>query len=640
MDSIYNLSKSLKQGGLITVDILLVAFSSYCVVYLYSKGEVPFSVWLTIASVTSIIAIYTYHRVGLYDSVLRFITDDLFRSIIVGTSFVSASFLIVSQFISDSIPVVGSLVFGSIAFLLTSVLRFLLRDYIKSRSTGHYPVIVYGAGSAGRQLVSALHAGDEYKVVAFLDDDKRAQGKRIQGLKIYGISSISRLINEFGVRKVLLAIPSATPKQRKRVISLLEKYPVEVKTVAGAAEIISGSVQITQLRDVAIEDLLGREPVKPVNQLMRECVEDKSVMVTGAGGSIGSELCRQLLLCNPSKLVLFEMSEFALYSIERELRQRLVSLAYDVEIVPILGSVLNKQLLERIMASARVDTVYHAAAYKHVPLVEYNVAEGVQNNVFGTLYCAQAARESGVSHFVLVSTDKAVRPTNFMGATKRTAELVLQAMALENSQTKFSMVRFGNVLGSSGSVVPLFKEQIESGGPVTVTHKDITRYFMTIPEASQLVIQAGAMTKGGDVFVLDMGEPVRIADLAEKMIHLMGFKVKDPNLGGDGIEIVYTGLRPGEKLYEELLVGTDVEGTIHPRIMTANEVSVSLHDLSLKLEQLLAACEINDCNRIRDIFFSLPIEFSHKKISDYLWDDDLQTIPRRVGNVVTINTQG
>lgn len=638
IEQVLNAPKTLKKSMLVVLDFILVSLSCYLAISIYSNRAVPDGVAALITVLTSAIAVYAYKRIGLYDSVVRFMTDDVFRSIIIGISFSSSAFLLFSQLFSDSIPLVASLVFSSMAFLLTSMVRFMAKDYIKSRiAVNNAPVIVYGAGSAGRQLVSALQVGEDYNPVAFLDDDKKLQGKRIHGIKVYSSLAIGRLIQEYSVRKVLLAIPSATPKQRNRVISILEKHPIEVKTVAGAAEIIGGRVKISQLRDVAIEDLLGREPVLPVQALMSKCIENKSVLVTGAGGSIGSELCRQIISCKPRKLILFEMSEFALYSIERELNQMNVLDGLSIEITPILGSVVNRPLLDKVMASMHVDTVYHAAAYKHVPLVEYNIVEGVQNNVFGTLNCAQAAKAVGVRDFVLVSTDKAVRPTNFMGATKRVAELVLQALAVEDGKTNFSMVRFGNVLGSSGSVVPLFKEQIESGGPVTVTHKDITRYFMTIPEASQLVIQAGAMAKGGDVFVLDMGEPVKISDLATKMIHLMGYDVKDVEAGVEGIEIAYTGLRPGEKLYEELLIGTDVEGTVHPRIHTANEVSMNWKDLQVQIEGLKVACSIGDCGAIKDILLDLPIEFNHKAIMDHFWDD-LEDAPLpRQSKVISMN---
>ncbi len=389
---------------------------------------------------------------------------------------------------------------------------------------GRTPVIIYGAGASGRQLLTALRQVDEYFPVAFIDDNPLLNKVVIHGVTVYSRKNIEKLVHRYGIKKILLAMPSISIEKRKEVITYLEDFPCEVLSIPGMVDLVEGKAQIMALKKVSIDDLLGREPVSPDAELLAKNIRNKVVMVTGAGGSIGSEICRQIILQHPKILILFEVSEFALYSIEKELTMLAHNDNNDVVIIPLMGSVQKLHRLETIMRVFNVNTVYHAAAYKHVPLVEYNVVEGVRNNIFGTLYCAQAAISSNVETFILVSTDKAVRPTNTMGATKRVAELVLQALAQEQSTTCFSMVRFGNVLGSSGSVVPLFEKQIEQGGPVTLTHKDIIRYFMTIPEASQLVIQAGAMAKGGDVFVLDMGDPVRIYDLATRMIKLCGLK--------------------------------------------------------------------------------------------------------------------
>lgn len=561
------------------------------------------------------------YRAGLYDVVGTVISEEAFRLLLLGAAVAAATFGLGSVVFEYTLKAEHLAVYAALSLLCLVGGRLILREVrVNKRMAFRQPVLVYGAGSAGRQLVSALRAGEDYLPVAFIDDNGDLQRKKIAGMRVHEPKAIRSLLHKHGVKKILLAIPSASIKERKRVLNQLEHYQVEVKTVAGAAEIISGKVQITELKDIDIEDLLGREAAQPYPDLMRKCIAGKVVMVTGAGGSIGSELCRQIMSYDPRRLILFEVSEYALYRIDAELRAQKRE---GVELIPVLGSVTDRDLLERLMSAQRIDTVYHAAAYKHVPLVEFNVAEGVRNNVFGTANIAQIAQRTKVANFVLVSTDKAVRPTNFMGASKRAGELVLQALAQQESSTLFCMVRFGNVLGSSGSVVPLFKQQIAAGGPVTVTHKEITRYFMTIPEAAQLVIQAGSLSRGGDVFVLDMGDPVRIADLAERMIHLMGYEVKNGNSArDDGIEVVYTGLRPGEKLFEELLVGENVAGTVHPRIMTANESFLPMAELTPKLNELSQACTRNDVARIRTILVELDTHFEHDFIADFLWDSE------------------
>ena len=465
-----------------------------------------------------------------------------------------------------------------------------------------------------------LYQGTEFYPVAFIDDDPLLQGLSLHGLSVNGPKDLARLIARHHVEKILLAMPSCSRKRRQEVINSLEQFQCEVLTIPGMEDLVNGRARIDQLNEVTIEDLLGRESAEPIPELMSANITFKNVMVTGAGGSIGSELCRQIVRHRPKSLVLFELSEFGLYSIERELTSICASEELDVEIIPLLGSVQRQHRLQAVMKHLHIQTVYHAAAYKHVPLVEYNVVEGVRNNIFGTLFAAQAAIESGVETFVLISTDKAVRPTNTMGATKRLAELVLQAMAKVQSNTRFCMVRFGNVLGSSGSVVPLFRQQIREGGPVTVTHPDIIRYFMTIPEASQLVIQAGAMGVGGDVFVLDMGQPVKIIDLAHRMIRLSGLTVRDTQHPHGDISIEITGLRPGEKLFEELLIGDEVSGTVHPLIMTAKEVMLPWSELRELLVKLDSACHDFDHEMIRDLLLRAPAAFSPTdEICDLVW---------------------
>ncbi len=458
-------------------------------------------------------------------------------------------------------------------------------------------VLIYGAGNTGRQLVAAMANSHEMQVVGFLDDDDRLHGHVLNGQPIYNPADLGNLAATLTISDVLLAMPSLSRKRRNEILAQMRTARVAVRTLPSVTDLASGKVSISDLRELDIDDLLGREPVMPNHILLSMNVRSKVVMVTGAGGSIGSELCRQILAVGPSKLLLIEQSEFALYAIHQELEDKLAG--RDMVLVPLLATVQDKERMGEIMSTWHPDTVYHAAAYKHVPLVEHNPAEGIKNNVLGTLHTAQAAAENGVADFVLISTDKAVRPTNIMGASKRLAEMVLQAMASTQPGTKFSMVRFGNVLGSSGSVVPKFRQQIRNGGPITLTHPDITRYFMTIPEASQLVIQAGAMARGGDVFVLDMGEPVKIMDLALRMIELSGLSLKDDaNPEGD-IEIATTGLRPGEKLYEELLIGDNPKPTSHARIMKAQEEFLPWTELEDSLRSLDMALGVNDVSVIR-----------------------------------------
>lgn len=490
-----------------------------------------------------------------------------------------------------------------IFLLLVGGSRALARFWLAGlgrKGSGRF--LIYGAGMAGAQTAAALGISGEHVLMAFADDDASKIGRSINGVQIHAGSEVPVLVDKLGITDVLLALPSVSRERRNRIIESLRHLPVHIRTLPGMADLASGRVTVQDFRELDIEDLLGRDPVPPDAELLARDLAHKTVLVTGAGGSIGSELCRQILRQQPSRLLLLDHSEYALYSIHQELVLMCRHEGIAADVMPLLGSVNHEARLREICGLYRPHTIYHAAAYKHVPMVESNPAEGARNNVFGTLNMARVARDTGVARFVLVSTDKAVRPTNIMGASKRMAELVLQAMATEAAgETCFSMVRFGNVLGSSGSVVPLFRRQLEAGGPITVTHAEVTRYFMTIPEAAQLVLQAGAMARGGEVFVLDMGEPVRILDLAHRMVELSGLTVRDAaNPQGD-IEIAITGLRPGEKLYEELLIGDNPAPTGHPRIMKAHEDGLPWPELQLQLERLLHAAEAGDEAGIRAV---------------------------------------
>ena len=519
------------------------------------------------------VGVAIFARLGLYRAIVRFMGAQAILSVCKGVLalaillWVGVSLLQIQLF-PRSVPVnfaLAALVYvGGSRLLVRSYYHWLLRNYIEKE-----PVLIYGAGGSGVQLATALGSGAEYLPVGFLDDEKTLWGSTVNGLPVYNPAELQSLLDGRAVSYVLLALPSIRRSQRREILEKLADYSVHVKTIPNMPDIISGEA-VDSLRDVEPEDLLGRDAVPADSELISRSITGKAVFVSGAGGSIGSEICRQIIRNNPNSLVLYEMCEYALYSIEKELKDALEASKHNVSIYPVLGNVLDEARVRRVLRHFGIQTIYHAAAYKHVPMVEHNVVEGVRNNSFGTKVIAEAALEQGVERFVLISTDKAVRPTNVMGATKRLAELLLQDLAGRSKTTVFSMVRFGNVLGSSGSVVPLFRKQINAGGPVTVTHPEITRFFMTIPEAASLVIQAGSMAEGGDVFVLDMGKPVKITELAERMVKLMGFDIKNAETP-EGIEIAFSGLRPGEKLYEELLIGEDVIGTEHAKIMRAQE---------------------------------------------------------------------
>lgn len=626
LDSLLALPRNAKKFFFVVHDTVIIFFSFWFSLSLkpaYSQEWSNAGNWL-IFFITTILTIALFIRLGLYRAVTRFIGAKVMSTAALGT-LVSTIVMEIGLSIADKeTHFLVMLIYFLLMLVLIGGSRFVLRTILNSSGYSKQdmsPVIIYGAGQSGRQLMEAIRQVNEYRAVAFVDDDGAAQKTIINDLAVYSPNQLNELIERYQVEKILLAIPSATTEERKRIIQSLESYPCEVLTMPGVKELVDGKISTTSLRKISVFDLLGRDPVAPKEELMHADIKDKVVMVTGAGGSIGSELCRQIIQNAPAKLILFELSEFSLYSIDKELREYQEAKGTSIPVLPLLGSVQHRNRLYNAMKNFKVETIYHAAAYKHVPMVEYNTIEGVRNNIYGTLACALAAVEAEVSTFVLISTDKAVRPTNTMGATKRMSELVLQALAAEtNHNTRFCMVRFGNVLGSSGSVVPVFEKQIAQGGPVTLTHQDITRYFMTIPEAAQLVIQAGAMGKGGDVFVLDMGESVKIIDLARQMIRLSGLEVKDENNPNGQIEIKITGLRPGEKLYEELLIGDAVEKTTHPRIMTANEVMLSWPELSDILNRMDEACCKGDQLTVRQLMLDAPTGFAPKdEICDLVW---------------------
>ncbi|ELQ15678.1 nucleotide sugar epimerase/dehydratase WbpM [Pseudomonas fluorescens BRIP34879] len=628
------LTRRQKRAFQVVTDVFLVWFALWMafVVRLGIDELInPFTEYLWLFLSATVIAIPLFIRFGMYRAVMRYFGNDALIIIIKAVSLSSLILALVVYWSGDhQIFVPRSVIFNYwwLSMVMIGGLRLAMRQYFlgdwftaaqhvpfANRDDGLPKVAIYGAGAAGNQLVAALRMGRLLRPVAFIDDDGSIADRVISGLHVYKPKHIQQMLDVTGAQQILLAIPSASRGRRREILTFLEGFALHVQSVPGFMDLASGRVKVDDIQEVDIADLLGRDSVPPQDELLEHCIKEQSVLITGAGGSIGSELCRQILTLQPTTLLLYEHSEFNLYSILQELEQRVVRESLSVKLLPILGSVRNQEKLFDVMKTWHVDTVYHAAAYKHVPMVEHNIAEGVLNNVIGTLNAAQASLRANVANFVLISTDKAVRPTNVMGSTKRLAEMTLQALSSEIApvlfgetsnvsrvnKTRFTMVRFGNVLGSSGSVIPLFHKQIKSGGPLTVTHPKITRYFMSIPEAAQLVIQAGSMGLGGDVFVLDMGEPVKIVELAEKMVHLSGLSIRsEKNLQGD-ISIEFTGLRPGEKLYEELLIGDNVVSTPHPMIMSANEDYLPWDVLKARLAELLTAVEQDDYARVRQL---------------------------------------
>lgn len=635
----------------VVVDIVLVWFALWLafVVRLGIEELInPFGDYLWLFVSAPVVSIPLFIRLGMYRAVLRYFGNDALLTIAKAVSLAALLLALVIYWFSNHKAVVPrSVIFNYwwLSLVILGGLRLAMRQFFlgdwfagqhsvpfMSRDEGLTRVAVYGAGVAGNQLVAALRMGRLMRPVAFIDDDPSLYRRVIAGLQVYRPRSIERMIEETGATELLLALPSSSRARRREILEFLEVFPLHVRSVPNFSDLTSGRVKVEDIQEIDIADLLGRDSVPPMADLLQRCIESRVVMVTGAGGSIGSELCRQIIQLRPLRLIIFDQGEYNLYSINEELVQLARRHSLSIEIFPILGTVRDQIKLEQTMRTWRVETVYHAAAYKHVPIVEHNISEGVLNNVFGTLYSAQAAIRAGVSNFVLISTDKAVRPTNIMGSTKRMAELILQALSVEAvpslfdesakishvNNTRFTMVRFGNVLGSSGSVIPLFYKQIRAGGPLTVTHPKITRYFMTIPEAAQLVIQAGSLGQGGEVFVLDMGEPVLIAELAEKMIRLSGLSVRsDRNPYGD-ITIQFTGLRPGEKLYEELLIGNNVVATRHPMIMCAHEDSLPWDEMKGVLKRLQAALRQENFDQVRAVLRQAVAGYEpHQDIVDW-----------------------
>ncbi len=602
---ILSLPRATKRFVALSVDLGLCVLTVWLAYYLRLGEFVALSgnaLWAVAASVSIALPIFIVS--GLYRAIFRYSGWPALLAVARAVGIYGMLYASIFTAIGISeVPRTVGIIQPILLLLFVGASRALARIWLGDqyqvilKQASRPKVLIYGAGVTGRQLVSAIANSHEMQVVGFLDDDDRLHGHVLNGQPIYNPADLAHIVETLMISDVLLAMPGISRRRRNEILSQIRTARVSVRTLPSVIDLAQGKVNVSNLRELDIDDLLGREPVMPNHILLAMNLRGKAVMVTGAGGSIGSELCRQILAVGPAKLLLIEQSEFALYAIHQELEARLGE--DKAVLVPLLASVQDDDRMREIMSTWHPETVYHAAAYKHVPLVEHNPAEGIKNNVFGTLSTAKAAVENGVSDFVLISTDKAVRPTNIMGASKRLAEMLLQALAATSPGTKFSMVRFGNVLGSSGSVVPKFRQQIRDGGPITLTHPDITRYFMTIPEASQLVIQAGAMAKGGDVFVLDMGQSVKILDLARRMIELSGLTIRDHDNRDGDIEIEITGLRPGEKLYEELLIGDDPKPTSHPRIMKAHEEFIRWVELEGKLDALAIALSVNDVGVIR-----------------------------------------
>jgi FlaA1/EpsC-like NDP-sugar epimerase len=602
------LPRDKKRWLMVAADLMMLPLALWSAFMLRFAQPIPPAMqsawWLFL--VIPLAGVLVFSRLGLYRAVVRYMGWRAIASVSIGVTVLAVVVFVGTLFTEAHTRASIPMIFAAVAFFYVGGSRFFVRAWYQmlthARGRGAEPVIVFGAGVSGANLAVHLKAGGRFLPVAFVDEDRSLQGSLIDSIPIYGPDRIPELLEAFAVRRVLLAIPSASRRVRRRIVDLLEAYPVHVLTIPNMDEMVSGGLSINDLRDIDIGDLLGRESVPAVTELLAGSIRDRVVMISGAGGSIGSELCRKVLLQCPKTLVLFERNEFGLYTIERELQDLVRGRGIPTRVVAILGSVSNSRRLKSVLQEFAVQTVYHAAAYKHVPIVEHNVLEGVENNVFATRVFAEAAAECGVERFVLISTDKAVRPTSVMGATKRLAELVLQDLASrQGMRTVFTMVRFGNVLGSSGSVVPLFHQQILGGGPVTVTHPEITRYFMTISEAAELVIQAGTMAVGGEVYVLDMGEPVRILDLARRMISLHGLRVRDGAHADGEISIVFSGVRPGEKLFEELLIGTNASGTSHPKILRAEETFLQVSKLESYLRDLQEASANVDARRAYEV---------------------------------------
>jgi len=612
-----NLPRPLKQITVFLLDIIL------CIQSIWIAYSLRIGVWVywdlaiqKVVLVSILTMVPVFYFTGVYHAIFRYagagMMKTLVRAFLIYSIPVLLAFVLIGMAgVPRTVGVIQPIIFFIMVGFSRVTARYLIVDILDRKKFGGNTknVIIYGAGNAGQQLATSIRSEPAMQLCGFVDDDQRLDGQRLDGDKVFWSGKLPRLIEKHAVTDILLALPRVSRKKRRTIVDQIQKFKVHVQTLPNMKEIIDGGVSFNDIRELDIEDLLGREPVAPNDLLLGRNIVGKTVLVTGAGGSIGSELCRQILNIGARRLVLYDMSEFSLYAIERELQLKQAESGLNqVEIIPLLGTVTDAARLAFVFERWQPDTVYHAAAYKHVPLVESNPVEGVRNNIIGTFEVVNAAHIAEVQNFILVSTDKAVRPTNVMGATKRGAEQILQAFSAKPGKTKFSMVRFGNVLGSSGSVVPLFRHQIEQGGPITVTHKDVTRYFMTIPEAALLVIQAGGLAQGGEVFVLDMGKSVRIMDLARTMIQLSGLIVRDEDTPDGDIEITEVGLRPGEKLFEELIIGNNPEATQHKRIMKAHEDFTAWPEL-IKILHALKKCR--DRDEAIDLLSSLVPEFEH-----------------------------
>jgi FlaA1/EpsC-like NDP-sugar epimerase len=620
MAALASLPRREKRLVLLAMDALCLPLVMWAAMALRDESWHPTAaVWPMVAAVGVSVPLFT--RLGLYRAVTRYIGPHAARAVVCGVLLsLLALGALVGAGLLPSVRPTTLVNYGLMVLVYAGASRMLLRWVLYVHLLPGAPVVIYGAGTAGIGLAAALTAARQFRPVAFVDDSDALVGAVISGIKVHSPAALPGILQRSGARRVLLAMPALGPKRRREILESIAPYGAHVLTIPNVGDLVTGNARLDDVQEVDAADLLGREPVPPNQRLLDGCVRAKCVLVTGAGGSIGSELCRQILRLAPSRLLLLEMSELALYNVERELRAIREHEGLCTEIVPLLGNAHHKYRVREILQTFGVDTIYHAAAYKHVPIVEHNVIEGLHNNVFSTWYTAEAALECRVSTFVLISTDKAVNPTNVMGATKRFAEIVLQGLQQRSSATRFCMVRFGNVLESSGSVVPLFREQIRRGGPVTVTHPDVIRYFMTIPEAAQLVIQAGSMAAGGDVFVLDMGRPLKIADLARRMVQLYGLTVRDDDHPDGDIEIRFTGLRPAEKLFEELLIGKNITTTDHPMIMRAVEHALPWDQVHKLLEELSVVMRRFDCAAARQVLESAVREYrASPEIHDLVW---------------------
>ena len=617
--TLFQLPRGPKRAIQIAFDVMAMAFCFWLAMVLRLDGIATtlqpqsWAVLLAVAPVT----VAAFVALGLYRAVIRFMADRALKTVSIGVAVSAVTMFATSQYLDLFVPRSVPGIYFALLLIVTGGTRMIMRSiYLTSKDEGREPVLIYGAGDAGHQLLQALDQSRNYRPAIFVDDDKKMHGADIGGVRVIRPALAAQNIKALGIKTALLAISTANAEGRRRAARMLSDLGLEVRVIPNVSDLVSGRIRVSELRRVTVEELLGRDPVPPIPELMSKTTTGKSVMVTGAGGSIGSELCRQIMSQGPARLVLFDVSEYALYRIHEELTEALAASGGDCVLVPVLGSVVRKDLVARTITDNAIETLFHAAAYKHVPLVEANVVAGVRNNVFGTEAVAAAAGELGVKTFTLISTDKAVRPTNVMGATKRLAELVMQAKAQDHPDTKYCAVRFGNVLGSSGSVIPKFEKQIAAGGPITLTHPNITRYFMTIPEAAQLVVQASAMAKRGEIYLLDMGEPIKILDLAKTMARLHGreaFLEGAETAGPGALPIKVTGLRPGEKLYEELLVTGSETATDHTRVKCEGVEVTGIHAVDDWLASLSTFTSKSDEETLAEALEQLPLGFQRDR---------------------------